>query len=82
MEKVTKDLLENMIQTWSKFNPQKAVIAHFDENEFSPEHWALDVAFEEVVNPEFLSFFLPALQVGNCIWFVHAYNDKVIFHIQ
>lgn len=82
MKKETKDLLVNMVEGWNKFNPQKAVMAHFDDNEFSPKCWSLDVAMEDVVDSDFIVFLLPVIQVKNCIWFLHAYNNKVILHIQ
>lgn len=82
MKKETKDLLVNMIQAWNQFNPQKAVKAHFDDNEFSSKCWSLDVAMEGVVGSDFIGFLLPAIQVNNCIWFLNAYNNKVILHIQ
>ena len=82
MKKETKDLLVTMVQTWNQFNPQKAVKAHFDDDEFEPSHWALDVAIENIVTSDFLGFLLPALQAYKLIWFLNGCGNKVIFHIQ
>lgn len=82
MKKEVKELLVNMVNTWNVFNPQKAVNVHFDDNEFNPKCWALDVALEGVVGSDFIGFLLPAIQANNCIWFLNAYNNKVILHIQ
>ena len=82
MKKETKDLLVTMVQTWNQFNPQKAVRAHFDDSEFSPKHWSLDMAIEGVVSSDFMAFLLPALIAQDCVWFFSAYGSEVIFHIQ
>lgn len=82
MKKETKEMLVNMINAWNMYNPQKSVDAHFDDSEFSPNHWSLDVAFSHVICSDFIAFLLPALQVNNCVWFMHGSNDNVCFHIQ
>lgn len=82
MKKETKDLLVNMVQAWNQFNPQKAVKVSFDDSEFNKGCWALDLALGGVVNSDFICFFLPAIQVNNCIWFLNACGDNVIMHIQ
>lgn len=82
MKKETKDLLVSMIETWNKFNPQRSVGATFDDSEFSPKHWSLDIAFSGVVCSEFMAFLLPALIAQGCIWFISAFGSNVIFHIQ
>lgn len=82
MKKETKDLLISMVETWNKFNPSRSVDAHFEDSEFSPKHWSLDIAFGGVVGSEFMAFLLPALIAQNCIWFISAYGSQVIFHIQ
>lgn len=82
MKKETKDLIITMIQSWNQFNPQKAVKVHFDDSEFSPKHWSLDMAIEGIVCSDFLAFLLPALVAQNCIWFVSGLNQRIIFHIQ
>lgn len=82
MKKETKDLLVSMVKSWNTFNPQKAVDAHFDESEFSPKHWSIDMAIEGVVCSDFMAFFLPALQAQDCVWFFSGYSHQVIFHIQ
>lgn len=82
MKKETKDLLIGMVETWNKFNPSKSVDAHFDESEFSPKHWSLEIAIGGVISSEFMSFLLPALIAQGCIWFFSAFGSDVIFHIQ
>lgn len=82
MKKETKDLLVNMVETWNKFNPSQSVDAHFDDSEFCPKHWSLDIAIEGVVCSSFLAFLLPALIAQGCQWFLSAYSSQVIFHIQ
>ena len=82
MKKETKDLLISMVETWNKFNPRGSVDAHFDESEFSPKHWSLDIAIGGVVPSDFMAFLLPALIAQDCSWFLSAYGSKVIFHIQ
>lgn len=82
MTKETKDLIITMIQSWNQFNPRKAVKVHFDDSEFSPKHWSLDMAIEGVISSKFMSFLLPALIAHNCHWFLSAYGSEVIFHIQ
>lgn len=82
MKKETKDLITSMIKSWNQFNPQKSVDVHFDESEFSPKHWALEVAIGGVVCADFMAFLLPALQAQNCLWFFSGINNHVVFHIQ
>lgn len=82
MKKETKDLLISMVETWNKFNPSKSVDAHFDDSEFSPKHWSLEIAINGVVCSDFMAFLLPALIAQDCVWFFSAYGSQVIFHIQ
>lgn len=71
-----------MVETWNKFNPSKSVDAHFDESEFCPKQWSLEIAISGVVCSEFMNFLEPALFANNCMWFFSAYGSQVIFHIQ
>lgn len=82
MKKETKDLLINMVETWNKFNLRKSVEAHFDESEFCPKNWALDIAIEGVISSDFMMFIQPVLIVQDCQWFFSAYGSQVNFHIQ
>lgn len=82
MKQETKDLILLMIETWNKFHLGEKVEASFDESEFSPKHWSLEVAISGVVSPNFILFLLPTLVAQNCAWFIHAYGSNVIFHIQ
>ena len=82
MKKETKDLLVLMFKSWNQFNPQKAVKADFDADEFNKGSWALDVSLSGMVYSDFVAFILPALQAHNCIWFLNAYHDNIIMHIQ
>lgn len=82
MKKETKDLLICMVETWNKFNQSKSVDAHFDELEFSPKQWSLDLAIVGVVNSDFMNFLLPAIYAHDCIWFMNACGDNLILHIQ
>lgn len=71
-----------MVETWNKFNPKSYLDAHFDDSEFSPKHWSLDIAFGGVVPSTFMAFLLPALIAQDCLWFVSGCGSKVVFHIQ
>lgn len=71
-----------MVETWNKFNPQRSVDADFDDSEFSPKHWSLDIDIRGVVSSDFMAFLLPALVAQDCHWFLSAYGSEIRFHIQ
>lgn len=71
-----------MVETWNKFHSQNRIDAHFDDSEFSPKHWSLEVSIKDIINPDFVAFLLPALIAQGCSWFIYAYGSNVIFHIQ
>ena len=75
-------MLVKMVESWNTFNLSKSVKVNFEESEFSPKNWSLELSISGVVCSEFVAFLLPALQVHRCIWFLSGYNDNVIFHIQ
>lgn len=81
MKKETKDLIISMIETWNMFNSQNRVDVHFDDSEFSPKRWSLDVSIKDVIKPDFVAFLLPALVAQECSWIIYAYGSNVIFHI-
>ena len=75
-------MLVKMVNAWNQFNPQKSVDVEFEESEFSPKNWSLDVSIKGVVSSDFMAFLLPALQAHGCYWFFSGYSDRVSFHIQ
>lgn len=82
MNKETKDLVIKMVNTWNQFNLSKKVDAEFDDSEFSPSNWSLDIDIKGVVNSDFVMFLLPALVCHNCHWFLSECSGRVSFHIQ
>lgn len=82
MKKETKDLLVSMIESWNKFNPQKAVDAYFSNDEFKPLWGSIEIAFDSVAGSDFIGFILPVIMTHKCIWFMNACGSRLIFHIQ
>lgn len=82
MKKETKELLIKMVNTWNQFNLVKKVDAEFDESEFAPGLWSIDLEIKGVVNSDFVMFLLPALVCQDCHWFLSECGGRVSFHIQ
>lgn len=75
-------MLVKMVETWNQFNLAKKVDVEFDDSEFSPGHWSVDLDIKGVVNSDFVMFLLPTLVCQGCHWFISECSGRVSFHIQ